>query len=335
MITCGEKKETTSQNSDQLNTVNTDYFSKNIENLEIKTVDCTLSNGVKTKCLEITTKGFSADHKMGPWCPETITDSKDKGGVWFKDGKLYDVDGEFIKNLATIYEDTKWMMYDEQGNVKKTRTKEDCEKLAGAQLIEEFTNFCIECLPEYAADLTKTYIIPIQPVMIENPVALNNASKNKNGKGPRGSRPDGPPPGGERPKGPPPGGGRGGPSIRGVALNGIAFDAPAPINLILSGYTIPPLDDAGGHVNMDAGYHYHATTGLSIQIEQADGHAPLIGYAMDGIGLYAYENKDGKTDKDLDDCRGHYDEVRGYHYHVDSPGSNNFINCFSGAMAEQ
>lgn len=71
---------------------------------------------------------------MGPWCPESITDSKEEGGLWFKDGKMYDVDGEFIKNLSTLYGNDKWMMYDSQRKVHKTRTKADCEKLAGAQL---------------------------------------------------------------------------------------------------------------------------------------------------------------------------------------------------------
>lgn len=326
LFACEAEKNKQSKNSPQLNEVNLSHFATSSENLKIETVDCTLSTGEKSKCFQITTKGFSAKHKMGPWCPETINDSKEKGGLWFKDGKMHDVDGAFIKNLATLYDDEKWLMYDEQGNVLKTKTKEDCEKLAGAQLVDEFTNFCIECLPEYAAELTKTYTIPIQPIMIESPTMLNNGGA---------GRPKGPPPGArKRPDGPPPGGGRGGgPSIRGIALNGIAFDAPAPINLILSGYTIPPLDDAGGHVNMDAGYHYHAATGLSIEIKQPDGHAPLIGYAMDGIGLYAYKNADGSTNEDLDDCRGHSDEIRGYHYHVDAAGANNFINCFSGAIA--
>lgn len=305
--------------------MNISYFSIQDGTYKIDTVDCTLSNGKRTKCLEITTKSIASDHKMGPWCPETILDDKSKGGLWFKDGKMYEVDGEFIQNLATIYEDEKWLMYDEDGNILKSETKEDCLKLAGAQLLEEFTNHCIECLPDYVADLDKTFLFPIQPMMLETPLDLKRPPKGK-GKGGE-KRPNRPPPG-KKPKI------GGGPSIRGIALNGVAFDAPAPVSLILSGYTIPPLDHAGGHVNMDAGYHYHATTGLSTEIKQADGHAPLIGYAMDGIGLYAHENTDGTTPNDLDDCRGHYDETRGYHYHVDALGSNNFIDCFSGAIAK-
>ena len=84
---------------------------------------------------------------------------------------------------------------------------------------------------------------------------------------------------------------------------------------------------------MDSGYHYHAATGHSKEIKQTDGHAPMIGYALDGIGLYAYKNSDGSNPEDLDQCRGHYDEIRGYHYHIDKAGNNNFNNCFSGATA--
>lgn len=29
-------------------------------------------------------------------------------------------------------------------------------------------------------------------------------------------------------------------------------------------------------------------------------------------------NEDGEEPTDLDQCRGHYDETRGYHYHVDA-----------------
>lgn len=59
----------------------------------------------------------------------------------------------------------------------------------------------------------------------------------------------------------------------------------------------------------------------------------MIGYALDGIGLYAYKNSDGSNPDDLDQYRGHYDEIRGYHYHIDKAGNNNFNNCFSGATA--
>jgi hypothetical protein len=47
---------------------------------------------------------------------------------------------------------------------------------------------------------------------------------------------------------------------------------------------LAPFDDAGGHINLNAGYHYHAAMGKTTQIAQADGHAAMIGYAFDGYG---------------------------------------------------
>jgi hypothetical protein len=50
-----------------------------------------------------------------------------------------------------------------------------------------------------------------------------------------------------------------GPSVRGLAFNGVVFDTPAGVIL----HTLAPFDDAGGHINLAAGYHYHAATGLT------------------------------------------------------------------------
>ena len=52
-------------------------------------------------------------------------------------------------------------------------------------------------------------------------------------------------------------------------------------------------DDAGGHINVNQGYHYHAATGLSYSIAQPDGHAPLIGYALDGHAIYDLLDAEG------------------------------------------
>jgi hypothetical protein len=118
---------------------------------------------------------------------------------------------------------------------------------------------------------------------------------------------------------------------RGLALNGIVFEAPAPTDVILDAYTLAPFDDAGGHINLNVGYHYHAATGVSTSIDQEDGHSPMIGYAMDGYAMFARLDDEGNEPTDLDECRGHVDDVRGYHYHVADPGTNSFIDCFRGA----
>lgn len=330
MISCQEEEKSVD--------VDPALFLTNGVNFTIDTVDATLSNGVRSSCYKITTIGLSpGDHEAGPWCPEHITDEADKGGIWFKDGKIYDVDGEFIKELAALYHDDFWKLYDDEGNINRITSKEDCLTLAGAQLVEKFKNYCIECLPEYIAGIKQIFLIPITPVKLDSPMSLGGRPKGHPGEGHPDNRPEdrpgGPPPGGNG--GPPPGG-KGGHFVRGIAFNGIAFDAPAPLHIILSGYTIPPLDKAGGHINMDAGYHYHAATGSNTKhIHAGDEHAAMIGYAMDGYGLYEQLNADGLEPQDLDECRGHYDDVRGYHYHVDAPGSNNFINCFSGAIVQE
>jgi hypothetical protein len=121
-----------------------------------------------------------------------------------------------------------------------------------------------------------------------------------------------------------------GPSSRGLAFNGVVFDAPAPTSVILAAYTLAPFDDAGGHINLAAGYHYHAATGLTTKIAQADSHSAMIGYAFDGYGIFERLDADGKEYTDLDASRGHTDTTRGYHYHVDAPGNNNFINSLHG-----
>ncbi|EOR95871.1 hypothetical protein ADIARSV_0933 [Arcticibacter svalbardensis MN12-7] len=56
----------------------------------------------------------------------------------------------------------------------------------------------------------------------------------------------------------------------------------------------------------------------------------MIGYAMDGYGMFELLDEAGKEPYKLDDLRGHYDHVRGYHYHVGTAGGNKFINGFRG-----
>ncbi|WP_343847894.1 YHYH protein [Algoriphagus jejuensis] len=272
-----------------------------VDGTTVTTVPCTLSNGISTTCYQIVA-GIPTDHQLGPWCPDNIADGAEAGGIWLDKGKVYDVDGDFVENLASFYQDHTWKMYDADGNIYKTRTLDDCINAANPNVGGAYQNYCVECVPEHITGLTRTWLIPVKPVKL-------NTSASFAGMGP----------------------GAMGPTVRGIAFNGTEFSASAPLNNILSAYTIAPFDDAGGHINVHQGYHYHAATGISTTIAQPDGHAGMIGYAMDGHGIYAQLNdKDGEP-IGLDGCRGHYDEVRGYHYHVDAAGANNFINCLYGA----
>ncbi|SFA81620.1 YHYH protein [Algoriphagus aquimarinus] len=313
-----------------------------LEGTTVTKVPCTLSDGTATDCYQIVAKGLPTDHEMGPWCPDNISDDAEAGGIWMKDGEVYDVDGAFIENMASFYNDDTWHMYDADGNIYKTETIEDCENAANPNVGEEYKNFCVECLPSYVANITQTYLIPVTPVMLDSPkyFGMGGGRPPADGAGPPlGERREGPPAGdrkavGNRPTGGRPGPDLSGPSQRGIAFNGIVFDAPAPQDAILGAYTLAPFDDAGGHINLHAGYHYHAATGVSTKIDQADKHSAMIGYAMDGHGIYERLDAAGNEPSDLDECRGHTDEIRGYHYHVAAPGTNSFLPCLAGAYAK-
>jgi len=253
-----------------------------------------LSNGIKAMCYVITATSRPYEHSMGPWCPEHINDGKDKGGIWFKDDKVYDVDGHFIANLKEFYNDEEWALFREDGSVRVTKTQKECEGAAKPDVEEEYQNYCVECLPDYYREKESTYYIPVKPLYLMNYTSL----------------------------------GRDG---IGVAFNGVNFEAPAPTHAILAAHTLAPLDDHGGHVNPHAGYHYHAVTGSIKEVEQNDMHSAMIGYAMDGFGIYTHTDKNGHVYKDLDACNGHYDAIRGYHYHAGNAGSNQVLGCLHGA----
>ena len=250
-------------------------------------------SGVETLCYIIKTNSQATEHQMGPWCPRHIEDGMEKAGIWFKDDKVYDVSGHFIANLDEFYSDNKWKLYREDGTIKVTDTEEGCVAAAKPDVDEEYHNYCVECLPEYFKDQVTTFIIPITPKYLKTTQSF----------------------------------GRDG---IGLAFNGVNYDPPAPTHAILAAHTIAPLDDHGGHVNPHGGYHYHAATGSTKEIAQVDSHSPIIGYAIDGFGIYGLTDKNGNKPTDLDECGGHLDDVRGYHYHAGEPGENQIIKCLHG-----
>ena len=259
-------------------------------------VDCTLSEGTKTQCFSITVIPRPAEYTPGPWCPAHISDGPDAGGLWIVDGEMRDVDGQFITSLAEIYGDTNWKLYDEEtGNVRYTGTLEACEAAARPDVDEAYQNYCVQCLPEYMPDdASNTYVIPLSPVM-----AKQTGSTRAGGSG--------------------------------LAYNGVRLDGPAPVDAILSAYTIAAFDDCGGHVNTHVGYHYHAVTDCLDNVEnptiEADDHGSQIGIAMDGVPILSRLLADGTEPQGLDSCNGHVDDTIGYHYHAGEPGSNAILGC--------
>ncbi|WP_405402708.1 YHYH protein [Paracoccus sp. Ld10] len=261
--------------------------------------DCTLSGGSTAKCFKITVVAAPSDHVTGPFCPRTIADTAQDGGTWFVDGEVRDVDGDFIARLAEVYDDDAWQMHDpETGDVYRRAGEIGC-LVAGDPTNEtgQPDNICVECELGYVGKtVTQTYFIPLIPVIAAGT------------------------------------GDRIGPNSGiGLAFNGVKFDAPAPLDLILGGHTLGPFDDCTGHINPHTGYHYHGVTeGCGARVAAAiEGHAAMIGVAMDGFDIYDRLNSGGAEPDGLDACRGHEIEGLGYHYHANRTAENQVIGCFT------
>ncbi|MDF1777902.1 MAG: YHYH protein [Rhizobiaceae bacterium] len=262
-------------------------------------VDCTLSEGARTRCFSITVRADPQSYTPGPWCPGNIADDADSGGIWFKDGQVHDVDGTFIKNLAEFYGDAKWQLFDpDTGKIRFTGTLQACQAAARPDVDPAYQNYCVQCLPEYMLeDATMTYVIPLEPQ------AANRVQPTQF-------------------------------SGSGVAYNGIRLDGPAPIDAILAAHTIAPFDDCGGHVNPHVGYHYHAVTDCLQQSPATLGpvgsqHGTQIGIAMDGFQIFSHLTQTGVEPDDLDSCNGHEGEGLAYHYHAGTAGSNAILGCLA------
>ena len=267
-------------------------------------VDCELSDGTMTQCYSLLTSGVEKTSDMiGPFCPETTSTSAENAGLWLDGEALYEADGEFFLNLPNIYGQTypseAWAGFaDAEGNINITRTLEDCEAAANPDVGLEYAGFCVQCnLAELTADLELEFLIPVTP---EAAGAPNNLTVSA-----------------------------------GISLNGFQIAAQAPVDAILSAITVAPFDDCGGHVNPNDGYHYHAATardGCNSAGTDANGHPDIMGYAMDGYGIYGPLAVGSEEADLLDDCNGIEDATYGYHYHAGSPELNQHIACFTGKI---
>ncbi|NNF54302.1 MAG: YHYH protein [Acidimicrobiales bacterium] len=260
---------------------------------EVTTEDCALSGGAETSCYVITVAGDPVTYDTGPFCPETITDSADSGGIWFDGDGVYDIDGEFIVNLAELYGDDNWMMYDEDGNVLVTETAEEFDLAARPDVDPSLQNHCVEGRLEWLENgepISTTVTIPVEPVLAD---AVSSAQGNL-----------------------------------GVTLDGVVIAASAPVEAILGAYTIAAFDDCGGHFNPFDGYHLHGAVGCSELDEAAEGETAMFAYAMDGFPVHS--PLDDVDSADLDECNGHTTEEDGYHYHANNAAENQVIECLIG-----
>lgn len=264
---------------------------------DITVEDCTLADGTETTCYRIVVAGEPTNHELTSVCPRNIEDGA--AGYWMVDGESVEVDGAFIASLSEVFGDPDWQMYDEEsGDVYVTTTAEDCLAAGGMPLDPGYSNYCVECTLEHIGGaMPLEYLIPTDPVLADEPTEIAQLAP-------------------------------------GMSVNGVQFEFPADIETIESGLQIAPIDFCGGHTNFNIGYHYHEDHGCIGGVAQCDGHAALIGYARDGFGIYEMANEDGVEPTDLDPCRGHTDEIRGYHYHALGAGENAVIGCLSGEIVE-
>lgn len=120
----------------------------------------------------------------------------------------------------------------------------------------------------------------------------------------------------------------------GVMLNGVAlFDALDDAGRDAVAHEVQ--DRCNGHPQHRGEYHYH---GPSPCIPNINGKAKLVGYALDGFGIYSMRDEKGRrmADQDLDACHGRTGpvmwngkRVKMYHYVMtrDYPYS---LGCFKG-----
>ncbi|MEM9911956.1 MAG: YHYH protein [Pseudomonadota bacterium] len=273
-------------------------------------VDCTLSGGAETRCIQLTFKPEPATYEAGPWCPKSVDDGPESSGIWFYEGEIVDADGAFFTRLSALYDDEGWQVFDpETGQIFYTATKEACELAARPNVAEEYQNHCVQCLLEFVDEgHTVTYAIPVEPIAADRPNDLRGIGA-------------------------------------GVAFNGIRIDEPAPVKAILGAYTIAAFDDCAGHVNPAVGYHYHAVTDCLEGVEvhthedgQTHSHnannvdGDPIGLALDGHFIFPHLNADGSEPEGLDTCFGHSSEELGYHYHAGVPGMNQNLGCLTAQV---
>jgi hypothetical protein len=133
--------------------------------------------------------------------------------------------------------------------------------------------------------------------------------------------------------------------------------APGAVGILLTGVVLfSALDGPGrdavahevqdgchGHPQPGGVYHYHSLTPCLEDKRLPDGHSALVGYALDGFGIFGQFDAGGRalSSSDLDECHGHthvipWDGKRVvmYHYHAtnDYPYS---VGCMRGAVQRE
>ena len=149
--------------------------------------------------------------------------------------------------------------------------------------------------PSYIQEMTRTYRLPLEPVLNPDAVAMDANDRN-------GALPMGP---------------------IGIAVNGVVFFNPFDAGMQDASNI---MDYCCGHPNPDNQYHYHKYP-ICVNtpfVDKGDAPSPVIGFAFDGLPIYGPYQAAGIMAKDsttnpLNAFNACYDDARGWHYHV-TPG---------------
>jgi hypothetical protein len=149
--------------------------------------------------------------------------------------------------------------------------------------------------PSYIQEMTRTYRLPLEPVINPAAVAMNDRDENR-----------------ALPMGP-----------IGIAVNGVVFFNPFDAGMRDASSI---MDYCCGHPNPDNQYHYHKYP-ICVNtpfVDKGDAPSQVIGFAFDGLPVYGPYQSAGVMAKDsttnpLNAFNACYDAVRGWHYHV-TPG---------------
>lgn len=114
----------------------------------------------------------------------------------------------------------------------------------------------------------------------------------------------------------------------GMAVNGVVFYNPFDAQM---DEAVNIMDRCCGHPDLGNRYHYHKypVCARSPFEDKGETHSPLIGWAYDGFPVYGPYEGNGEMamnskSNPLNDFNIHYDEARGWHYHV-TPGKFPYI----------
>ncbi|NVB37649.1 YHYH protein [Pseudenhygromyxa sp. WMMC2535] len=295
--TTGSEAGTETTGSDD-NPALPELFDQGLFTVDPTTVDCQLDDGSTTQCYQLSFSNYQGS--SGPFCPPTIDDI---GGVGIYDGPTNPGFQVLKDTLWNAMEADGYDIVDDEGNVTVN---------GGGGVAS--------CLNMATQDLTLTFLIPVEPVLLDTPneieiVELYGVSL-----------------------------------FDGMPLTGhppsVVDGPPIPGS---SGGSIPSLDPCGGHGDPAGYWHWHFNAKSSQSVldafditevsctdiqQQTEG---LVGFAKDGYPIYS-PLEDGSVPADLDACNGKFGVTPEfpagiYHYYALHEEAPNLPTCIMGASA--